>query len=484
MKKIIAIALITLILISCEKEVFTGLVETGITEFGKVFVTSNPKGYKLYIDNKYMNVSSPDSVPFISEGIHKLTLKHEIFSDSSMNVVVQKKSTLSLNLDMMKNPRFYAKVGCSTNPQGAKILLNDVPTNLVTPTILTNVYPGEVEVKFIKNQYRDDSMIIKIKGGQYTEIYRVMEDTSRTVSYRTNNSKIFSNVLSRVVVDKNNNKWIGSIDHGLMKFDGKKWTSYENSGFITGTFVQDLLVDKRGRLWIGTSRSLTLFDGISWQSFNDKLPSSFVTAIEEDVNGNIWIATLSGLVKYDNNSFKTFTSQNSGVPLENLSSLSSSKTGEIWVGSSTSGVLRFNGSSWTRFVTSGMDLETRNVSDIVQDLIVDNSGNVWSFQNSDPGLQVVSALLKYEGSQWKEIKLPILFGLQVNSFYMDKEYNIWISVEGGLLKYSNTKPLKVFDSDTNGFFSKKCTSFAIDLNGDGWLTTIGGGIAKLKKGTF
>ena len=78
----------------------------------------------------------------------------------------------------------------------------------------------------------------------------------------------------------------------------------------------------------------------------------------------------------------------------------------------------------------------------------------------------------------------MLFYLDVNSFYLDNENNVWMSVNGGLLKYNDSKPLKVFDSDTNGFFSKQCISFYIDLKGDGWLTTNGGGLAKLKKGTF
>lgn len=486
MKKIISIVLITLILVSCDKEVFIGLVENNVTNFGKIFVTSNPKGYKLYVDDKYMNVSSPDSIPFVSEGIHKLTLKHDLFSDSSMSVEVKKQSALLVSIDMMQNPRFYSKVICSTNPEGAKIFLNDQPTNMVTPAVLTKVYPGLPEIKFIKNQYRDDSIVVKIKGGEYTEIYRILEDTSRTVSYRTNNSKISSNVLSKVVVDKNNNKWIGSIENGLMKFDGKKWTSYENAGVIKGNVVQDLLIDKKGRLWVGTTRSLTVFDGISWQSYTDKLPSEVVTALDEDADGNIWIATFGGLVKYDNNSFQVFTSQNTGLPLNNLSSLSTSKTGEIWVGSSlnTSGILRFDGSKWTRYLTSKMDLETRNVSNIIKDLVVDNNGNLWSYHVFDAALEVVSALLRFDGSQWQEVKLPILFYLQINSFYPDNEGNVWMSAEGGLLKYSYSKPLKVFDPDTNGFFSKQCTSFIIDLNGDGWLTTLGGGIAKLKKGTF
>lgn len=470
--------------ISCEKEVFSGLVENDITEFTKVFVTTNPEGYKLYIDNRYMNLTSPDSIQFVSEGIHKLTLKHDIFSDSSMNINVTKSSNLALNVDMMKNPRFFGKIFCYTNPQGAKILLNDVPTNLITPVTLSNVYPGEFEIKFVKDQHRDDSLTMKINGGQSSQIYRILEDTSRTVNYKTNNSNITSDVLCKVVVDKNNNKWVGSIDHGLIKFDGKRWTSYENNGVITGSLVQDLLVDKRGWLWVGTTRSLTVFDGINWQSYTDKLPSEVVTALEEDVYGNIWIATSGGLVKYQNNIFYDYTDTSPRYPLLNLTALASTKSGQLWVGTSLSGLLFFNGSQWSRYLTSDIGLSLESIPDIVKDLIIDKKGNLWSYHSADPALGARSALIQYDGSLWKELDLHILYNLKLNSFYVDTENNIWMSIEGGLLRYNDSKPLKVLDSNTYGVASKSCTSFAIDQNGDGWLTTLGGGIAKLKKGTF
>jgi ligand-binding sensor domain-containing protein len=485
MARRISILLIALLLVSCDKEVFTDLVESSVTTFGKVFISTNPKGYKLYIDNKYMNLVTPDSIPYISEGPHSLILKSDLFSDSTLNIEVNKSKPVSLSIDMMKNPRFFAKVLCSSNPQGAKIFLNDQPTSFTTPATLTNIYPGNVEVKFLKNQYWDDSVVVRIKGGESTNIYRILEDTSRTVSYRTSNSKISSNVISKVVIDKNNNKWIGSIDHGLMKFDGKKWTSYENAGVINGTRVQDLLIDKRGRLWVGTANGLTVFDGLNWQSYTDKLPSSNVSALEEDVNGNIWIATTDGLVKYNNSSFQTFDRSNTNMPLFNLTALSSAQNGDIWIGTSSSGIIRYRNGNWNLFVTGsrpGLD----GVSNIIQDLIVDKNGNLWTFhsENKFEGVAASLTFMSSSGLVWIFKQLPILFTLEINSFYLDSAGNIWMSVNGGLLKYSDTEPLKVYDPDTNGFFSKQCTSFAIDQNGDGWLTTLGSGIAKLKKGTF
>ncbi len=483
MKKRIIISFLALLAVSCDKEVFTGLVESGVPDYGKIFVSTNPKGYKLFIDDKYMGVISPDTIKLLTAGIHKLTLKHDVFSDSSQSLVVQKNSVNNLAIDMMKSSRFFAKVICSTNPQGAKIYLNDRPTGLTTPATVTNVYPGEFEIKFIKNLFRDDSLTMKLKGGQYTEVYRILEDTSRTVSYRMNNSGITSNMVRKVIADKNNNKWIGTLDRGLVKFDGKRWTSYENISALTSKNITELMVDRSGKLWVGTGNGLAVFDGASWINYNDKLPSQFVTAIEEDILGNIWIGTLGGLVKCSNNIFQTFTPSNSDVNITNISAVSSNKKGEIWIGTNLYGIFKYDGKNWTQYSAKLMDLPRTNVSDIVKDLIVDKNENLWSYNAADPALQVASALLKFDGSKWYDWSLPILFYLDVNSFYSDADGNIWMSVNGGLIKYNGTTPY-VYDPDTKGFFSKQITSFCIDSNGDGWLSTLGGGVARMKKGTY
>lgn len=483
MKKNILIMLLFISLVSCEKEVFTGLVENNITEFDKVFVTSNPQGYKLFIDNKYMSITTPDSIPFVSEGIHRLTLKHELYSDSSLNIEVNKNALRSFDIDMMKNPRFYAKVRCYTSPPGAKIFVNDLPTNLVTPAFLTNIYPGEIEIKFTKSLCRTDSVVMKVKGDEYNEMIRSLEDTSKTVNYRMSNSKVFSNVLTKVVVDKYNNKWIGSSDHGLMKFDGHEWISYENSGVLGSESINDLLVDKKGRLWVGSVKGLSLYDGVSWRSFLSELPYPTVTALEEDATGNIWIATLDGLVKYDNISFQVFTSGNTGVPLTNLSCLASSKDGNIWIGSFTLGIINFNGRKWTRFTNSTMEFSP-STSNEIKDIIVDKNGILYAFSTEDTPQGLRSAFFKYDGDTWKILSLPILFKPNIYSFYNDNENNLWLSITGGLVKYNETGTALLYNSDMNGFFSSLSSSFFIDHNGDGWLTTLGGGITRLKRGIF
>jgi len=479
MKKITTYLLILICIVSCEKDVYTGLVESSIPNYGKIFVSSNPARYKIFIDNKNWGVFTPDSALYLTEGQHKLNLRHNYFSDTTVTITINKTITNSLFFDMMENPRFYAKIYCSTIPSEAKVSLNDVLiNNVVTPTTIEKIYPGKYELKFSRKDCRDDSLNVEVKGGQHLDIQRILEDTTRGVDYRTQNSKIFSDNLSKVVVDKYNNKWVGSIDHGLMKFDGKSWTSYENSGILSSNVITDLLIDSKDRLWVGSAKGLTVFNGATWQSLDNKLPSQTITALEEDPYGNIWIGTNNGLVKYNNSSFQLFNIGNSELPENIITSITFKNNGDMWLGTSQFGVVEFSNNRWTSYfnIVRGID---PSISNYITDLTFDIDGVLWVFHQ---GCKTCgrNAIMRYDGD-WSEFRLPLLFPVEIVSFNVDADQNIWISAKEGLIKYNKTKPIKVFNDYDYSFYVKHCTSISFDMNGDLWVTTMGGGIVKLKK---
>ncbi len=105
---------------------------------------------------------------------------------------------------------------------------------------------------------------------------------------------------------------------GLNKFDGTGFYVYRDEPFdtnsISSNYINDLLCDSKGRIWVGTANhglNVLLPGRESFLRFSDdgetgSLESNLITEIYEDPAGNIWIGTGSGLyrVKVENSRLK------------------------------------------------------------------------------------------------------------------------------------------------------------------------------------
>lgn len=68
--------------------------------------------------------------------------------------------------------------------------------------------------------------------------------------------------------------------------------------------VQDVLVDDKGMVWIGTQGGLSRFDHYTITNYrhssdSTSLPSSYIRSVAQDAKGTIWVATSSGVVTYN-----------------------------------------------------------------------------------------------------------------------------------------------------------------------------------------
>ena len=128
---------------SCDKQVFTGTTASTEIESGKVYINSNPNGMKIFIDNRNMGVTTPDSVYYLSAGDHVVTLKHDLYLDTTMTITVSYTQVQNILVDLTRNPKFYSTVYCTSQPNASKIYLNGNDTGLKTPRRLTKRLPGK-----------------------------------------------------------------------------------------------------------------------------------------------------------------------------------------------------------------------------------------------------------------------------------------------------------------------------------------------------
>lgn len=104
---------------------------------------------------------------------------------------------------------------------------------------------------------------------------------------------------------------------------------------LIGNYIECLLEDQKGQIWIGTHHGLSVWDGLGLVTFTAKegLYDDLINCLLEDTEGNIWIGTESGgLQKWDGTGFTHFTKE-LGLPSNFIRSIVEDKWGNFWIGS-------------------------------------------------------------------------------------------------------------------------------------------------------
>jgi signal transduction histidine kinase len=112
--------------------------------------------------------------------------------------------------------------------------------------------------------------------------------------------------VSAAALDAEGGLWLAhptGVEHvdrrsgAVSRFEG----DIQGRGAFAGSFVDALLVDARGHLWVGTERGLSCLDSagrrLATYGESDGLPNPNVASITEDASGNIWVGTSGGLAR-------------------------------------------------------------------------------------------------------------------------------------------------------------------------------------------
>ena len=126
--------------------------------------------------------------------------------------------------------------------------------------------------------------------------------------------------------------------------NGLKFSHLTSANGLSQSSVRCILKDRYGFLWFGTRDGLNRYDGYKFKIYrNDRkdkgsLPSNHVLSIYEDKAGQLWIGTITGgLSRYDRDSDSFVTYTHSSKDTNTLSnpavlSLREDSYGNFWVG--------------------------------------------------------------------------------------------------------------------------------------------------------
>lgn len=254
------------------------------------------------------------------------------------------------------------------------------------------------------------------------------------------------NASANLMQDRDGFFWFGAQGTGLTKWNGMTMKHYntENSE-ISDSFVNAIIEDKKGLLWIGTSKGLNIYDKTS-NSFTSythdpQNPASLSTdnigylyykqALCEDVDGFIWIATESGLNKF-NPKTATFTrythnpDQTDSINHNIVYAVYEDSESNLWIGTKN-GLNLFNKDKQT-FTSYKHDPETHESlsHNEVYAILEDKKGNLW-LGTGDGLNKFDKTTKKFKRYQYQENNPNSMANKMISLIIEDRFGELWLA---------------------------------------------------------
>ena len=351
---------------------------------------------------------------------------------------------------------------------------------------------------FISNQEK------KFQGGHKMKKYLILLINIILITYlyasnewtffNQSNTLFPSNPYKVIVIDDNNNKWIGTEYNGLLKFDGTNWDSYTiTNSNLSSNKINNMIFDEHQNLWIATTNGGLVKKDLAntftvYNSTNSFLPTNNINHIDIDPFKSKWIGTKQGLVFLDiYENYNTFNMTNSGLPSNDITTVKtvteyflkdswnneSTGTDSLdihytkWIGT-TQGLVRYDNFSWEVFTTSNSVITGNGITA----LTIDNKKNKWVGVynwNSNSG----GGLIKIDSTntQWtvftiNNSQLPSNNIRSIN-YEIDNLGNpiIWIATDNGIAKLINNNwTIYNKDNTQNNLTTNDIYSVSIENN--------------------
>ncbi len=484
MKKLIELLVLipTLILLlltnSCEQLVSVSPPPGEVTNTALLFVNSNPSGANIYINGKIAGEITPDTVKWLNEGNYALTLKKDLFRDTTLTINVSRDSTSIVNINYLNAPNMRGSIYSDTSPLGASIFLNDSATGKTSPASLENLIPGYYNVTYRKTGYWDYKKIIAVESNKKTYDFVSLNDTSTWITFNSSNSELTTDFLHCIALDNSSVKWIGSFGGGLFRFDEREWINYNTDNSpLPSNNINSITIDLQNRKWISTENGLAVLDGENWTVYstsNSGLPSNSISDVGIDQENKKWIGTAGkGLVVFDDINWIVYDTSIPGFPNDNITAVTIKKDSSVWVGTNGGGVVKYNGSTFKVYDVTNTSIgffnhgfPTNNIGAIamLEDSIV------WIGFGFDLGSPGGTSYLKYRF--WnKRIGLP---SDEVKTIAGDSNNLVWLgNSDAGLSKFDYTT-FTTYNTSNSKIGSNSIMDIVIDKNNVKWLATLNG----------
>ncbi len=332
---------------------------------------------------------------------------------------------------------------------GADSALYLMKDNKLQETVLASGIPGSN----ITSIASDQTGLLYVGRENGLLVYR---HSSKTWSENGLTTLLREKKVSTIICDYAGAMWFGTLNNMVIRYDVTGIiTLYNRLNGLQADNVHMIVEDDTRHIWMATTeQSLVKLRSEAFTYYHDEpgMGSFSVFRIFEDHIGNMWVGSNSdGLYKFDGSASRPIL--NGGIPFKQPVAVCEDSTNKVWVGH-YSGATCIVGDRPVKTLLAGMR---------VRALCADSKGNLWIGTWG-------SGLFKYNGTTMENYTVASKSLPQdyVHDIFEDKSGNIWIGTGSGIVKYDGTNFSTFMDQK---FCNSYVGSIKQDAQGNIWFHT-------------
>ncbi len=306
--------------------------------------------------------------------------------------------------------------------------------------------------------------------------------------------------VASLQVDEQGSLWIGTVNRGLMRLGERGLERFDTGDGLPNNRVASLFADREGSLWVGTNAGLMRFADTPFVTIDSHqgLADDYVRALLQTRSGDVLIGSSRGMDFWRDEKITS----TEGLEGESVLSLAEDKAGNIWIGTYSTGLLRWQDGAIQERFTSGDVLPSNQVRAVKEG----RDGTLWvgtarglmrrkdgvsvSLGEKDglPRDFVLSLLEAADGSVWvgtsngaghvqgdkiTALDLSSMDGAQdVFGMHEDEDGTLWFATDRGLVRKRNDA-LSIVGS-LQGLPVDAVFQVVVDNYGNFWLSSNAG----------
>lgn len=298
-----------------------------------------------------------------------------------------------------------------------------------------------------------------------------------------------------IAQDKQGFIWVGTIEGGLLRYDGSQARKYINdpadARSVPAGRIADLYNDSEGQLWIAGDGGLARFDPSSNSFTRYAAPGAkgrdlIVRYIVSDGAGGMWLATWGGLQHFDPRSGSFLSFRADGKPgslaRNDVNALAVDDHGGLWASTWPSGIdyLAPGATAFAHYRIDSDQQPNPRLND-VRSLHIDSSHVLWI--GTDYGL-----LSWKTGTPWSGRRLTALPPTRISHIEQDRGGDLWISTRtAGLWRYDqDSAQFQVFQHRAEDPLSLSSNAIDVTLHdrtGTLWVGSFTDGLSRANLGS-